>query len=457
MATNSQQAISPLDSRYAHKIQSLSCIFTEAGLAEQRVFVEIEYLQALSQAKIIRKFTKKEQRILDDIKKFNPKDFQQIKTIEEKTHHDVKAVEYFIRQKIQDSSLKDISSFIHFGLTSEDINNLAYRLMVSRGVEQELLPQIKKLLLNLADLAVEHKDLPMLARTHGQAAIPTTLGKEIAVFASRSLPLFKQIKQFKPQGKLNGAVGGYQALQLAYPGTNWVKFSQKFITQLGFEPLLMTTQINPQDDLVSLFQTFKHLNSILIDLNQDIWRYISDGWLIQKGKEKHVGSSTMPQKINPIEFENSEGNLKMANGLLDIFIRELPISRLQRDLSDSTVRRNFGVGFGHCSLAYLSLNKGLKHISPNEDKIKQDLRANWNILSEAAQTLARKQGDEQAYEKLAAASKNEVINQKKWQKITAEIDPQLKELTPETYIGLSPQLAQQTAQQIYKLFKKGSS
>ncbi len=454
MGHTPQLALSPLDDRYAHQTKPLAKIFNEAALIQHRLLIEIKYLQALSKHKIIRSFSKKEKDILVQLLKPKSSTPEQIKAIEEKTHHDVKAVEYFIRQEFEQTTLKDLIPFIHFGLTSEDVNNLAYRLMIKQGLNEIIKPELKTLLLNLADLSQKHAALPMLARTHGQAAIPTTLGKELAVFASRLLPLYIKLKNTQLQGKLNGAVGGYQALNLAFSDVNWIEFSQKFVEKLGFEHLSITTQINPQDDLVQLFQLLEHFNSILIGLNQDIWRYISDGWLAQKGKKKHVGSSTMPQKINPIEFENSEGNLKLANGLLQIFICQFPISRLQRDLSDSTIRRNIGTAFGHCLLAYSKLNKGLSQIEPNKTKIKQDLEANWNILAEAAQTIARQQGDQQAYEKLAKLSKNTTLDKSSWQQSVSKINPKLEKLTPSDYTGLSAKLAKQTGQQIYQVVKK---
>ena len=326
--------------------------------------------------------------------------------------------------------------------------------MVQGAVSEVIEPSLKTVLKNLVELADEYAALPMLARTHGQPAIPTTLGKELIVFAQRITTQLKKIKNLKLQAKLNGAVGGYQAMQFACPETNWPKLSQSLIKSLGFEWLDITTQINPSDDLVDLFQIFHHLNSILIDLNQDIWRYISDNWLVQKGKNQDVGSSTMPQKINPIEFENSEGNLAMANGLFETFIREIPVSRLQRDLSDSTVRRNYGSAFGHCLIAYTSLIKGLAKLGVNQDNIKQDLNHNYAILTEAWQTLARKQGDDQAYEKAAKFAKNKIISKENWGKATRKISSKLAQLKPEDYLGLSVEFTQKNIADIKKFLKE---
>lgn len=448
-------SLSAVDGRYLSLTAPLAHICSEGALINNRVRVEVLYLLALSDQKIIRKFTVTEKKLLASLLKLTPQQILKIKKIEDKTHHDVKAVEYFLREQVKNSSLNDISSYIHFGLTSEDINNLAYRIMINESIEQIISPALIKLTTTLTELANKHQAQPMLARTHGQPAIPTTFGKEIAVFINRLLPLIKQVKEHKLEGKLNGAVGGYQALVLAYPKVNWLKFSQNFVKSLGFKFLPISTQINPQDDLVELFQKLQHLNQILIGLSQDLWRYISDDWLKQKNKKGQVGSSTMPQKINPIEFENSEGNLKLANGLFTIFIQNFPISRLQRDLSDSTIYRNIGTALGHCLLAYKSLNRGLSNISVNQKQMEIDLNANWNILAEAAQTIARKNGDDKAYEKLSTFSKDKKITKEDWIKIATEIDPSLAQLSPQNYLGLSQKLTKKVVQKSYQLIKKG--
>jgi adenylosuccinate lyase len=447
-------SLSAVDGRYSSKTAPLAHICSEGALITNRVRLEVLYLLALSDKKIIRNFTSAEKKNLNSLTNLTPQQILKIKKIEDKTHHDVKAVEYFLREKIKNSSLHDISSFIHFGLTSEDINNLAYRIMMAEAIKQIILPELIKLTTTLTTLAETHQAQPMLARTHGQPAIPTTFGKELAVFINRLLPLLKQIKNHQFEGKLNGAVGGYHALVLAYPKVNWLKFSQDFVESLGFKFLPISTQINPQDDLVELFQKLQHLNQILIGLNQDFWRYISDDWLTQKNKQGQVGSSTMPQKINPIDFENSEGNLKLANGLFTVFIQNFPISRLQRDLSDSTIYRNMGLALGHCLLSYKSLNRGLASISVNHQQMEADLTANWNVLAEAAQTMARKNGDDRAYEKIAKLSKNKIMDEKMWKEIAAKIDPDLGKLTPQNYLGLSKKLTKKVVQKSYQLIKE---
>jgi len=455
MSNTNLWALSPLDGKYHQKIFPLTKYFSEAALIKHRIEIEIRYLIKLSRFKVIRSFSKKEIKLLNQLLELGKQDLEKVKKIESKTHHDVKAVEYFFREKIEKTSLKDISSFIHFALTSEDINNLAYRLMIKSALEKTMLPELKLVLANLAIFSDKNKAMAMLARTHGQAAIPTTLGKEFSVFASRLLKIMKKLTQFQLDGKLNGAVGGYHAMIVAYPKINWLKFSQEFIEDLNLNFIANTTQINPNDDLVGLFSLFHQINSILLDFNQDVWRYISDDCLVQLGKEGHVGSSTMPQKINPIEFENSEGNIILANALFEAFMSKLPVSRLQRDLSASTIRRNYGVAFGHCLLAYTNLLKGLKSIAPNQKKITADLNNNWNILSEALQTVARKKGDEKAYEKAAVFSKKQIITETDWQKMSQQVDAKLVDLTPNSYLGLCEKLTQNTVKEINNFLKKG--
>ncbi|MBU0579047.1 adenylosuccinate lyase [Patescibacteria group bacterium] len=440
MDFSSLSSLSPLDGRYHHLTQPLSNIFSEASLVSHRLKIEILYLKTLSQTKIIRSFTKKEISYLDQLQKPTLATIKKIKQIEKKIHHDVKAIEYYLALKLKSSSLKDCISFLHFGLTSADINNLSYRLMISSAHQKILLPQLKKILKTLNQFCTKYHDLPMLARTHGQAAIPTTLGKEISVFSIRLLKQLKKIKDYQLTGKLNGAVGSFHALHFIKPEINWPKFSTDFISSLGLRPNLHTTQINPADDIVDLFNSYHLINSILIDLNQDIWRYISDDWLVQDNKKNQVGSSTMPQKINPIQFENSEGNLTLANGLIETINRKLPISRLQRDLSDSTINRNFGTIFGHSLIAYDNLLKGLNSIKPNQTKIKQDLNKNFNILSEALQTWLRYQQDSKAYQKTAKLIKGQDIKQSDWKKLTENFDKKINSLTPSSYTGLSSKL-----------------
>ncbi len=447
-------ALSAADGRYSSKTAPLAQIFSEAALISNRITVEVEYLLLLSKQRVVRKINSKETKLLRSFCQPTLAQLKQVKKIEQEIHHDVKAIEYFLREQIEDTSLADLRSFLHFGITSEDVNNLAYRLMLKQGLSEVILPKLISLLTALSELAKKYAQQPILARTHGQAAIPTTFGKEVAVFLSRLNPLAKNISSYQLAGKFNGAVGGYQALVLAYPEQDWLAISKELVESFGFAHIELSTQINPQDDLVSLFQQLTHLNLILIGLNQDFWRYISDDWLIQLGKKDNVGSSTMPQKINPIEFENSEGNLKLANGLMNVFINSFPISRLQRDLSDSTIRRNIGSCFAHCLLGYQSLTKGLSKLEINKKKVEADLLANWNILSEAAQTVARKKGDNQAYEKIAGLSKQKQWGQKEWQQLAQEIDPLLSAITSYNYLGLSASLAKKVTAQTYQLIKE---
>lgn len=431
-------ALTSLDGRYQSQVAELQEYFSEAALIKARLQVEIHYLFYLSQQKIIRSLSATEKKSLTRLLKPSLADCENIKKLESETKHDVKAVEYFLQQKIA----PDLIPYLHFGLTSEDVNNLAYRYMTKGALGKVIIPQLIKLLQNVVNKVESTKTVVMLARTHGQPAVPTTFGKELAVFASRLFQQLIKLQHFHFDGKFSGAVGGYHAWVVTDSQRNWISFSQEFIRSLGFEPVAISTQINPEDDLVELFGIFTHLNTILIGLTQDIWRYISDGWLLQLGKVNDVGSSTMPQKINPIEFENAEGNLQLANALFGEFQRSFPVSRLQRDLSGSTVKRSVGTAFGHSLIAYRNLARAVAKLEPDRQKMEQDLTANWNILSEALQTVARTQGDPTAYEKVAKASKNKVWTKKEWQKLAREISPELVDLTPSTYLGLSVELAE---------------
>lgn len=441
-------ALSPIDGRYLGKTSSLRTHFSEAALISSRIKIELLYLLSLSEIGVVRQLSAKEKKKLCFLQNVDETAILRVKEIEQSTHHDVKAVEYYLREQLNEHGLADLTSFLHFAITSEDVNNIAYRLMMSRAVEKVVWPALGRLLLDLRQLISEQAALPILARTHGQAAIPSTFGKEWAVFASRLLPIFEELQVFKFRAKLSGAVGGYQAMSFAYPTIDWPEFSTKFVKSLGFDLASLSTQICPPDDLIKLFGIFYRLNGVLLDLNQDVWRYISDGWLLQKGKEKFVGSSTMPQKINPIEFENSEGNLVMANAMLEGMMRKLPVSRLQRDLSDSTVMRNVGSVFAYCLLAYQSLDEGLSKLAVDEEAAKRALHHNYNILSEAWQTLARKNGDQSAYEKAALLSKNKVISAADWLVLSQGMPEELRQLNPDTYLGLSVDLAKQTVVEI---------
>ena len=362
--------ISPLDGRYHEKTEELSSFFSEYALIKTRVEVESLYLIALSGIGVIRKLSKKEKVFLENFgKNLSLADCEKVKDIENETRHDVKAMEKTFRMMLKRTTLKELTEWIHFGLTSEDINNLSYRLMIKRATKTIMLPALDTIIITLLDRAEKHKALPMLARTHGQNAVPTTVGKELIIFADRLEKQISELSNKKLCGKLSGAVGNFNALQFTYPDVDWISFSQKFIASLDLEPNLFTTQINTYEDVTSYLQNYHRINSILIDFDQDIWRYISDEWFIQVAKKGEIGSSTMPQKVNPIDFENSEGNLGMANTMTEYFARKLPVSRLQRDLSDSTVMRNVGVIFGYSLVAYKSILIGLSRISVNEEKI----------------------------------------------------------------------------------------
>ncbi len=446
-------AISPIDGRYKKKTSSLRTHFSEAALISFRIKIELLYLEYLSKYEVIPPLSESSRNLFAKLQEFDQNAIQRVKAIEAETHHDVKAVEYYLREQFVANGADHLVSFIHFAITSEDINNLAYRSMLSGALIDVILPSLARVLNEITKLVEKYAQLPILARTHGQAAIPTTFGKEFAVFAQRILVILEELKTFKLHGKFSGAVGGYQAMHFTYPAVNWPQLGQELVNQLGFDFVSVATQICPNDDLVKLFTIFHRLNSILLDLNQDLWRYISDSWLVQKGKENFVGSSTMPQKINPIEFENSEGNLVMANALLEGMIRKLPISRLQRDLSESTILRNIGSVFAYCLLAYSSLNDGLSKLVVDERVTSEYLHANYNILSEAWQSLARKSGDAKAYEKVAKLAKNKIISKEEWQNLSKNVSEQLKNLSPATYLGLSAQLAFETVEKVNNFFK----
>jgi adenylosuccinate lyase len=446
-------AVSPLDGRYAKHIDPLRPIFSEYGLIKKRVHIEIEWLVALSldpELKEIPRFNQTTQKKLKTAAhKFSLKDAQAVKTIEQTTNHDVKAIEYWLKKTFKnDKSVMKVSEFIHFACTSEDINNLAYALMLKEGIENVILPKIEAIKNDLKGFAKQYADVALLARTHGQTASPTTLGKEFANVAYR---LERQIKSLKTQpilGKINGAVGNFNAHLIAYPKKDWNKFSQKFIKALGLSYNEYTTQIEPHDFAAEIFNNLALINTILIDLNRDIWSYISIGYFKQRMKKNEVGSSTMPHKVNPIDFENSEGNLGLANAILRHLSEKLPISRWQRDLTDSTVLRNIGVAFGYSLIAYQSLGRGLGKLQVNQVRINEDLDNAWEVLAEPIQTIMRKRGIVNPYEKLKELTRgNQNIDRVSLHQFinTLELPMQdrktLLDLTPQSYIGLAAKLA----------------
>ena len=446
-------AISPTDGRYSFQTEPLRAIFSEYGLIRNRVKIEILWLIALSkdiEIKEVPRFSAKTNTKLNNIiKYFDQKDAEAIKKIEKVTNHDVKAVEYWLKDTLKnEKEIVRISEFIHFACTSEDINNLAYALMIKEGLNKVLIPAIESILKRTSLYSNKFSEISMLAKTHGQIASPTTMGKEFSNFSYR---LKRQILQLKKQeilGKINGAVGNFNAHISAYPKKNWQKFSKEFISSIGLVYNPYTTQIEPHDFMAELFQTISRVNIILIDFNRDIWTYISSGYFKQKTIKNEVGSSTMPHKVNPIDFENSEGNLGMSNALLHHFSEKLPISRLQRDLTDSTVLRNIGLAFSFSLIAYKSCLKGLTKLEINKIKINQDLDQAWEVLAEPIQTVMRKNGIENPYEKLKDLTRgNQNINKEslhsfiKILELPLEDKKYLLKLTPHNYIGKAILLA----------------
>ena len=452
MDTASLMAISPLDGRYQDKVASLRAIFSEFGLIKFRVIVEIRWLQMLAESgKLpeIPRLSADASKVLEDIvDNFSVQDAERVKKIESGINHDVKAVEYFIKERIDgNKELAAISEFIHFGCTSEDINNLAYGLMLSTARQQCILPALDEVMTLLKNFAHGHANLSMLSRTHGQSATPTTVGKEIANVIAR---LRRQIDSFtnvQLLGKLNGATGNFNALLIAYPDIDWQQLSKNFVTKLGLIWNAYTTQIEPHDCMAEYFSALARINTILIDFNRDAWGYISLNYFKQKTLANEVGSSTMPHKVNPIDFENAEGNLGIANALFDHMSAKLPISRWQRDLSDSTVLRNIGVAIGHSILAYQSACKGINKLEPNHDVIHNDLDQHWEVLGEAVQTVMRRYKLPEPYEKLKAFTRGKRIDKEMLQQFIRQLDlpepvkKQLLELTPESYTGLAGDLA----------------
>ena len=452
MKVSSLRALSPADGRYADKVNSLRDIFSEYGLIRFRVLVEVRWLQRLADEPEIGELGPPSSvmkdvlnNIVDD---FSLDDAERVKKIEATTNHDVKAVEYFIREKLGDGpetqSLKD---FLHFSCTSEDINNLSYALMLRSARSDVLGVQMRELRNKLKVLARDHADLPMLSRTHGQTASPTTLGKEFANVVARLARIEKQFANIEILGKFNGAVGNYNAHVIAYPDADWKAISHRFIESLGLTPNPYTTQIEPHDWTAEYCHALVRYNTVLIDFARDVWGYISLGYFKQRVAKDEVGSSTMPHKVNPIDFENAEGNLGMANALLSHFAEKLPISRWQRDLTDSTVQRNLGVAAGYLLIAIQSLRKGIGKLQVNEDAIKADVSQAWEVLAEAVQTVMRRYGIPNPYEQLKALTRGQAVTKEILLEFVQTLDipdaekERLLKLTPETYIGLADEQA----------------
>jgi adenylosuccinate lyase len=437
--------LSPLDGRYAELTAPLSGFFSEFAFLRDRVRVELDYLTALSKTGLIPALSNSQLAQLDSIKEnFSTADAEAIRTHEKRTRHDVKAIEYFLQDKLQDAS--DLLPWLHFGITSEDVNNIAQVIELRDSRDAVLLPALDSLIDTLRNFAKENRALPMLARTHGQFAVPTTLGKEISVYLGRLKKARDEIAAHRFEAKLTGAVGNLNALQAAAPQIDWLAFGKNFITGFDLESNILTTQILPYDNWVWYFDGLRLINSILIDFSQDIWRYISDGYLKQAVVAGEVGSSTMPQKVNPIDFENAEGNLGVANSLFIHYAQKLIVSRLQRDLSDSTVRRTFGTALGHSLIGWVNLTRGMGRVAADEEKIKADLNAHWEVISEGAQTILRAAGRAGAYESLKEQTRGRVLTEADYRSwcdavdVDEETRVRLKSLSPESYIGLAVQL-----------------
>ena len=451
-SSSTLSALSPLDGRYAAKTDKLRPILSEAGFMHHRVKVEIAWLQALSQAGFaeLKPFSAQASALLDKLAAdFSDADAARIKEIEAVTNHDVKAVEYWLKEQVKDvPELVAASEFIHFACTSEDINNTSHGMMLKSARDGVLLPSLQAVIAKLTEIAHANADLPMLSRTHGQTASPTTLGKEFANVVARLQRAVKRIADVEILGKMNGAVGNYNAHLSAYPGFDWPAFSKNVIEQrlgLTFNPY--TIQIEPHDYMAELFDAIARTNTILLDLNRDIWTYVSLGYFKQKLKAGEIGSSTMPHKVNPIDFENSEGNLGLANAMLRHMADKRPVSRMQRDLTDSTVLRNIGVGFGYALLAYDSCLRGLNKLEVNPLRLEQDLDANWEVLAEPVQTVMRRYGIENPYEQLKELTRGKGITRDALQEFIGKLAiPQdakdlLLAMTPANYTGLAAQLA----------------
>lgn len=445
MELNALTSISPVDGRYRKQVQHLDEYFSEYALIKYRILVEIEYLLFLERKKFFKlpgKAIKHLQKLAED---FGPEDAQEVKQIEFTTNHDVKAVEYFLKNELEKNGGKEAKEWVHFGLTSQDINNTAIPLSWKHAIEYEYLPSLLNLNAQLKLLAKEWKDIPMLAHTHGQPASPTRLGKEIMVFVER---IENQIEQFIGipfTGKFGGATGNFNAHHIAFPKIDWVKFADEFVSQIGLNRQKFTTQVEHYDNLAAHFDCMKRVNNILIDFCRDTWSYVSMEYFTQKTKKNEVGSSAMPHKVNPIDFENAEGNLGMANAVFEFLSSKLPVSRLQRDLTDSTVLRNIGVPFAHTLIALRSIEKGLGKLIVNDQGLYDDLDNNWAVVSEAIQTVLRRENFPNPYEALKELTRgNKQVDKKSLHqfidslKVSESVRKELKKITPHNYTGIQP-------------------
>jgi adenylosuccinate lyase len=449
MMFNELTAISPVDGRYAEKVSQLRTVFSEYGLIRARIEIEVKWLIQLANNPVIKEvpeFNNETLLFLNNIHlSLTPERAQRVKDIEKTTNHDVKAIEYFIKEQCSlpnaPDALAEVTEFVHFACTSEDINNLAYAIMLQRGYSQTVAPLMEQLINKIETLAIEFAEQPMLSRTHGQTASPTTVGKELANVVARLKRQKRQLENIKILGKINGAVGNYNAHLSAYPEIDWEANARTFVTDLGLEWNPYTTQIEPHDFIAEVFDVTCRFNTILMDLNRDLWGYISLGYFKQKTIAGEIGSSTMPHKVNPIDFENSEGNLGLANAILEHLSRKLPVSRWQRDLTDSTVMRNLGVGIAHSVIAYEALLKGLRKLQLNPARLHEDLNQSWEVLAEPIQTVMRRYRIDGAYEKLKELTRGKAITKENLAKFISDlaipesVKQQLASLEPHNYLG----------------------
>ena len=443
MNHSSLLSISPIDGRYINSTKELSDYFSEYALIKYRYKVEVEYFIFLAEKKFFKLKSSETEKLRQSVSDFSIADAQEIKETEKITNHDVKAVEYFLKKKVDEIGIGQFKEWVHFGLTSQDINNTAIPLLWKDAIELEYLPAIINLQHHIHHLAQQWKDIPMLARTHGQPASPTRLGKELIVFVERIENQIQLFSYIPFSGKFGGATGNFNAHHVAYPKFNWIKFGNEFLEEkLGIERQQFTTQIEHYDTLAAHFDNIKRINTILIDFARDIWSYISVDYFKQKTKKGEVGSSAMPHKVNPIDFENAEGNLGMANAIFEHLSRKLPISRLQRDLTDSTVLRNIGVPMAHTIIGIKSMEKGMGKLILNESKLKSDLEANWAVVAEAIQTILRRENYPAPYEALKELTRGTVIDKKAIHqfiaklKVSKAVKDELKRITPHNYVGV---------------------
>lgn len=442
-----EDALTSLDGRNRHKLVALSPYFSEIALNKERVFVELYYLKSLSTHKIIRPLKKNELTFLDNIvESFDGEDYQSLREIESVTNHDVQAVILYIKNLFEKTSLKDLSPMIHFGLTSEDINNLAYSLLLKKVIKNVFLPELHSIESMLKNMSHQYKNTSMLGKTHGQVALPSTFGKELAIYTARLSKELAILSPFTLHGKLNGNVGNFNAHIFVFPKVDWIAFSKSFISSLGLEPDLLTTQIEPYDNLIQLFQLFSRINNILNGLCKDMWLYAMVGYCKQKVVTKEVGSTALPHKVNPIYFEGAEGGFGIANALFSFYAEKLSYSRLQRDLSDATVRRSFAIAFGYSLLSYQSVKVGLSRIVPDEERMNKELNEHYEVLSEAVQCELKVLGIQDAYQKAKDFFRGKKITKESYKQfinelpLTKNIKVKLTNLTPSTYRGVAAKL-----------------